>query len=1020
MAESTPSELPAATGRIASPAPGFSRRAALLWLLLFAVLVGLRSPILLLEPRFAAEEATVHFAYARHHGMLHSLLLVPTTFGPAGYLNLIPNLAATLSTRLVPVEQAPVVSTLMAWWVQMLPFLVVLFGHSYLWRQPRQRLEVCALLLLSPALVPEVWLNTINSQVFFGLTTLVLLLEDLRGVSRRRARLYRGLLLLGGLTGPYTAFLAPCFLIKHLWEKSRETRRQAWIVGGTAALQAAVFLWTYLEYSPRRERFAATDWGQRAAVVLDHHVLRPVFGGRLCDRLADTLGLPQISGSPEMTTAAAQVAGLGGLVVVGLFVAWMARSPRCRMALLLPASFVVSVLCIASSTAPTPPWGRYAVLPGMMTLLMLWNAAASPETPARRRICRALLLVAVLAGIDTYSRDVLDGSVAVGPNRPRWASEVAVWRQDPTYLPRISPRRSDLLGRTIIPRHDASEAAPVVRDVPLQLIATGRTTRRTFAVDGLPSDFKIVVDLRASHGFEEAQLRLVLRQADGAIVFSLPIRELVPGLSHRTVIHRLELRPRPRTHHEDVAYITFVLRPQITAPVRVTVGRLRVAPRVESSLEPILASVALPSRLYAETDRPLAEEAGPVLAAESLARDGDLRFDSRDLARADARWPGAAGALRLRGSPEGGLSYGGSPAYSLLSWPFFLALGPAGQVLLNGALFLILLAAARRACAAPGEGAAVVAFFGASAVVGYVFLPQGDLLRMVCLFVPLAGWMRPPPDSPAGPPSRRWCALSGALLGVAALEGVLPAAVAAGAVIGLALTLPRQRSGILLAGALTAMLAIGLCAGALGSGGSTAPAEVRTISEPPAADEATTLVDRLPSATADDERSPRTWLHESWLFLLGRDRGVLPFYPFALLALLLFARGEADRPRVALFAILTGVCLVLWLGAAADPPSLLGSRGFAALYPLFLLLPTGWAVDRRLLLAACLVAFVFTLPMIDRVWNPRATAHRPPPKTFELLPAGDQPVAGEDPRLRSLPEEWRLVDELRSEEPEKP
>ena len=55
----------------------------------------LRSPGLLLSPRLWAEEATIYYVYARHHDLLPSLFLVPSSRGPAGYLSLVPNTAAT-------------------------------------------------------------------------------------------------------------------------------------------------------------------------------------------------------------------------------------------------------------------------------------------------------------------------------------------------------------------------------------------------------------------------------------------------------------------------------------------------------------------------------------------------------------------------------------------------------------------------------------------------------------------------------------------------------------------------------------------------------------------------------------------------------------------------------------------------------------------------------------------------------------------------------------------------------------
>ena len=63
-----------------------------LWLTLAFVAAVFRAPLLLLEPRLFAEEASVYLAYARQSSTLATLLLVPTSEGPAGYMVFASNL----------------------------------------------------------------------------------------------------------------------------------------------------------------------------------------------------------------------------------------------------------------------------------------------------------------------------------------------------------------------------------------------------------------------------------------------------------------------------------------------------------------------------------------------------------------------------------------------------------------------------------------------------------------------------------------------------------------------------------------------------------------------------------------------------------------------------------------------------------------------------------------------------------------------------------------------------------------
>src|SRR5215203_5879137 len=78
-------------------------------LFLLLVLIFLRAPTLLLEPRLWAEEASLFLHYAYTHGFLDSLLFVPQK--AAGYFSLACTLPATIAAHLFPLAYAPVVMT---------------------------------------------------------------------------------------------------------------------------------------------------------------------------------------------------------------------------------------------------------------------------------------------------------------------------------------------------------------------------------------------------------------------------------------------------------------------------------------------------------------------------------------------------------------------------------------------------------------------------------------------------------------------------------------------------------------------------------------------------------------------------------------------------------------------------------------------------------------------------------------------------------------------------------------------
>jgi len=92
------------------------------------LLIVIRDVRYFTNPRFWAEEGTLHFAYSYNHPWYQALI-----HPQVGYLNFYPNLATVLAT-LVPLEFAPLVTTLAALLVQLIPIVIILLSSSMLWK----------------------------------------------------------------------------------------------------------------------------------------------------------------------------------------------------------------------------------------------------------------------------------------------------------------------------------------------------------------------------------------------------------------------------------------------------------------------------------------------------------------------------------------------------------------------------------------------------------------------------------------------------------------------------------------------------------------------------------------------------------------------------------------------------------------------------------------------------------------------------------------------------------------------
>jgi hypothetical protein len=386
--------------------------AAMLW----------RAPNLLWWPRFHAEEGKWYFSYAFEHGFADGLVYV---YFRAAYLNLATNLA-TATASLVPLERAPLITTLFAFAIQSLPLAIILFGRSRLFATPWRKVAGCALVVFAPHLPGEVWLTTLQSQVILGVVSLLILLEDVDPMSRARRWTYRALLAFGGLSGPYSILLGPAFALAAVARRQRERLVQLGVLALSLGVQASIYLGID-RANPLRAR---EDHGWHVAEAAMRQISWPLFGEAGATRIAEWLP------------------GAGGLLLTA-FVLWLVahqvdwRLRRVRAVddtTLLGAAF----LCLFTATSALsigPPGGRYAVVPGFAILLLVLQRSSSP-TRWVRVVAVALLAFALTAGTRTNLHSAY--GYCDGRTPTPWLEEVASWRQaisDPGYRQRDAPPR---------------------------------------------------------------------------------------------------------------------------------------------------------------------------------------------------------------------------------------------------------------------------------------------------------------------------------------------------------------------------------------------------------------------------------------------------------------------------------------------------------------------------------------------------------------------------------------------------
>jgi hypothetical protein len=401
----------------------------------FVLIIISRASSLALHPRFWAEDGVIWFEYGSSHSPLQMLTFL---YPLSGYFNLTANIGGVLSSFTAAhlgLEYAPGGTTALSLMLQVLPIAIVLFGRSRLFDSFWKAIAGCLIILFSPTATEEIWLNTINSMSYLGLMTFLLVFEDTSSWPVWLKWIFRGLLVLAGLSGAYSLAFLPLFAVSAYLYKQRETKIQSAILGACLLVQGGIVLHSKFFGAglPTRE---LPRFDTAMVNVLFGHIATPSLGLTTMQNLIGGLGLTDAWESATSFThpfsSTMLVAGWFSSLILGVLL-WRLRGSGGESVrnFVLGAFLLVAGLTSVASMAGVPQ-ARYAFLPGLLFLLLLLLNIEHARSRLIRFICMVALAFGLSNGILAYDR--------VAPfSGPPWSDEVQVWRKNHAYRLRVWP-----------------------------------------------------------------------------------------------------------------------------------------------------------------------------------------------------------------------------------------------------------------------------------------------------------------------------------------------------------------------------------------------------------------------------------------------------------------------------------------------------------------------------------------------------------------------------------------------------
>lgn len=404
-------------------------------LLIAAVLIIIRAPSLFYSPRFWAEEGTYYFRHALFVNPLENLFFVRF-----GYYNLWANLAGSAAAAM-PLEWAPLGSTLLAFAFQLLLTLIVIDSRSKLFNTPLRKL-VAIVIPIFTLKSTEVWLNSINSQYFAAVAVFLLLLEEDFSGSPMRLWFRRIVLLVCGLSGPASVMLGPVFLYKFWQTRNKQFFIDMLILGTCGLLH--VYLLKANADGYGSNRFKALDLSTIASVFWVKSLLLMFLGFRKAENIGNDLRDFIIGGGAPWLAATLWIP----LLIVFFFL--IRSTPKQYRTVFPLAFFTIGLLSLIGSIGEKTDlispmsgqryfWAPDNILNLWLFALVPWERLKSLPKGFKSKIPVILFFWMLILGVSSYWRHFY-----IPPEYPVWSQEIERYRADPTYSPKIWPEKWDV------------------------------------------------------------------------------------------------------------------------------------------------------------------------------------------------------------------------------------------------------------------------------------------------------------------------------------------------------------------------------------------------------------------------------------------------------------------------------------------------------------------------------------------------------------------------------------------------
>ena len=390
-------------------------------IILFIIIILLaffKSPFIFLNGRFVAEEGSHWFYNSYLNGPISGLFqILPEN----GYFNLWPNIASIFAT-FVPLEFSPYITVYFAFLVKIYLFSFIIFQNSIFLKTNFEKFIVALIVLVSPPMVAEVWLNTLTSQVYFTLIVLMIFFQT--NTNNFYSKSSSAVLFISTLSSITSCIFAPFFLVKYIKEKNKLNFLNLVSILVGSFIQTCIFIFIKINnLESIGESYRYNISLEKIISFLYNAVYKSFLGRDLTQNIY--FGI-------ENFLHFNLIIFLSLIIFLLFIIIFFKKVTNNKVILYLIIFFIIQSFLAIYAAKGIQVQGRYALIPAILLIFIVLKLREIDNSIVKY-ISSILIAFSIFTGLYEYKHNNKYPHFLTCINCPIWKEEVKKWRKDNSY-----------------------------------------------------------------------------------------------------------------------------------------------------------------------------------------------------------------------------------------------------------------------------------------------------------------------------------------------------------------------------------------------------------------------------------------------------------------------------------------------------------------------------------------------------------------------------------------------------------